>query len=103
MPDGTVNKNMEEFIKKWELILEEDHDAVLYGRAVIEELLDDARKHLKVFAVINIDDCVPYQLCPKCKGRGKIYKTPTKKVVKIVPCDVCNGDKIILMSKKPIK
>ena len=45
---------------------------------------------------------IPYQLCPKCYGDGNLlrYNSPAMMSTTIAPtCDVCYGNKIILMSK----
>lgn len=50
---------------------------------------------------------VPYQLCPKCNGKGQVTKPPYiagdvhewSSSSCIFTCDVCNGSKIIPMFK----
>ena len=41
---------------------------------------------------------VPYQLCPKCDGKGKVYLAPTG-TGPDVSCPVCNGRMVIPMHK----
>lgn len=51
--------------------------------------------HLQVERA-NMDNSIPYQLCPKCSGDGDLsrYNSPALSYGAVV-CDVCNGDKII--------
>lgn len=39
-------------------------------------------------------NCIPYQKCPVCDGKGFVWNTG---VISSVTCDVCNGAKIIPM------
>jgi DnaJ-class molecular chaperone len=55
----------------------------------------------------KVPDYIPYQLCPKCNGQGTVSKPPYipgdvtnwSSTSATFQCDVCNGQKIILMAK----
>jgi len=50
----------------------------------------------------NFHQYTPYQLCPKCYGDGNLlrYNSPNMmSTTAAAICDVCNGNKIITMSK----
>jgi hypothetical protein len=50
----------------------------------------------------NFHQYTPYQLCPKCYGDGNLlrYNSPNMmSTTSSAICDVCNGNKIITMSK----
>jgi DnaJ-class molecular chaperone len=44
---------------------------------------------------------VPYQLCPKCMGQGRVkagsMEQSTPRTQTLIVCDVCHGAKIIPM------
>lgn len=46
------------------------------------------------------EKCVPYQLCPKCNGKGWVYPHSAL-TCSTEPCDVCKGAKIIPMYVLP--
>lgn len=41
-------------------------------------------------------NCIPYQKCPVCDGKGFVWNTGVSSSVSS-PCDVCHGAKIIPM------
>lgn len=56
-------KDMEEVIKKWELILQQDSGRdITYGRKVLEEMLTDVKQVVK------------NSFCEYCHGEGYIKK-----------------------------
>ena len=40
-------------------------------------------------------ESIPYQLCPKCLGTGKIKHIEGNTSINFITCDVCNGEKVI--------
>lgn len=57
---------------------------------------------MKTKMKVKVIKCVPYQLCPVCKGDGGIFTQPIVEDKTVVvsgykTCDVCNGTRIIPM------
>lgn len=51
---------MEEVIKKWELILEQDKDRdITYGRKVLEEMLTDMKMAVKNCSIPHVSGSLP--------------------------------------------
>lgn len=48
----------------------------------------------------TVNVCVPYQACPVCGGYGQVRPMYNREATTAVhvPCDVCNGSKIIPMA-----
>ena len=64
--------------------------------------IDDLKKKAKEMEAEQFKNAIPYQLCPKCNGDGNLlrYNSPAMMSTTIAPtCDVCDGNKIILMNK----
>jgi len=55
--------------------------------------------------IVKVIKCVPFQLCPKCAGEGKIVRLnlDTSAYNTEEPCDVCFGAKVIPMAVIPDK
>jgi len=61
-----------------------------YKIAHKDELVSDVLPGYKIIKDIKV---VPYQLCPRCDGSGKITNINTTTLFST--CDVCNGAKVI--------
>lgn len=57
---------------------------------------DELKPREKIF--VEPIQCVPYQLCPKCGGRGIVYDGETPLIRE---CDVCLGRMVIPMHVVP--
>lgn len=67
------------------------------GRKYYNDTLEKRRIQLAIEKAGRLDsNYIPYQLCPKCDGRGNVPNHyPTSLLY--LDCDVCNGEKIIPM------
>lgn len=55
--------------------------------------------------IVKVMKCVPFQLCPRCSGEGKVVRLnlETTAYNSEEPCDVCLGAKVIPMAVIPDK
>ncbi len=44
---------------------------------------------------------IPYQVCPICKGEGKLFSDINKTTALMEQCDTCGGTKVIPMYMPP--
>ena len=71
-----MNKgSMEEVIKKWELILQQDSGRdITYGRKVLEEMLTDVRMAVKNCSIPPVmHSCRPKERVRNCPNCGELY------------------------------
>ncbi len=74
---------MEEVIKKWELILQQDaqntNKSITYGRKVLQEMLDDFKQQLKVLDNKNPEEKnIYFDHCKNCGEFNECWKDSKK-------------------------